>query len=172
MKTRIANALVILGAASRLLPHPPNFTSVNAVGLYGGAKLQGWRAYLVPLVCMLITDPVMGAIYGFQPFSRVTPFIYASLLLNVWLGQRFLKSASISRMFGVGLVASTQFYLITNFATWLFGNLYPHTVSGLAICYIAALPFFAWNTAGTFVYTAGLFGVDALLARRIGSETA
>jgi hypothetical protein len=172
MKTRIANVLVIVGVASRLLPHPPNFTSVNAVGLYGGSRLQGWRGYLVPLVCMLITDPVMGAMYGFQPFSLVTPFIYASLLVNVWLGQRFLSRVSAGRMFTLGLIASAQFYLISNFATWWLGSLYPHTFAGLGVCYIAALPYLAWNVAGTLVYSAGLFGADALLARRFAPETA
>jgi hypothetical protein len=172
MKTRIANALVILGVASRLLPHPPNFTSVNAVGLYGGSRLQGWRGFLVPLVCMLITDPIMGAIYGFTPFSPITPFIYASLLANVWLGQRFLANASVGRVAGLSFVASAQFYLVTNFAVWWFSNMYPHTLAGLGSCYLAALPFFAWNVVGTWVYSAGLFGVDALLVRRLGAARA
>ena len=29
----------------RLVPHPPNFSSVGALGLFGGARLRAWHAF-------------------------------------------------------------------------------------------------------------------------------
>src|SRR5258705_6339337 len=52
--------LIVLAAASRLLPHPPNFAPVAAIGLFAGA-LSGRRVgWLVPLVALLLSDLVLG----------------------------------------------------------------------------------------------------------------
>ena len=67
----LALSLVVLGTLSRLLPHPPNMTAVGAASLFSGARLRGWQALLVPLACMLVTDPILGFVYGFRPFSGV-----------------------------------------------------------------------------------------------------
>ena len=43
--------LIVLAALTRLLPHPPNFSPVEAIALFGGAYFaaRGW-ALVVPLV--------------------------------------------------------------------------------------------------------------------------
>src|SRR4051812_7984177 len=92
-KEKLSHALVAVGALSRLLPHPPNMTAVGAFGVFSGRKLKSAEAYLLPLACMLITDPLLAAIYGFAPFSWITPFIYASLLINVFIGRNLATSA-------------------------------------------------------------------------------
>ena len=45
-------ALIFIAALSRVLPHPPNFSPIEAVALFGGAYFakRHW-ALLVPLVC-------------------------------------------------------------------------------------------------------------------------
>ena len=43
-------AMILAAALSRLVPHPPNLSSVAAVALFGGAYLADKRlAFLVPL---------------------------------------------------------------------------------------------------------------------------
>jgi len=164
----LASSLVILGVVARLLPHPPNATPVGAAGLFSGARLRGWQAYLVPLVIMAITDPILGRIYGFHAWNWVTPFVYGSFLLNVWIGRSLRRSQSPWRIGGATLLASLQFFLVTNFGVWAVGggHWYPHTLAGLASCYWLGLPFLSRTLLGDLAYAAVLFGVHGWLTRR------
>ena len=61
--------------------------------------------------------------------------------------------------------ASVLFFVTTNFATWAEGQLYPMTWSGLATCYVMAIPFF-WNTlAADLLGTCVLFGLGPVFER-------
>ena len=77
----VAMTLVVLGAVARLVPHPWNFAPVGGMSLFAGARLRGWWAWALPIVLMAITDPLLGG------YSRATPFIYLSFLINVWMGR-------------------------------------------------------------------------------------
>ena len=105
----LAIGLTVVGILARLVPHAPNFTPVGGVSLFAGGRLSGWKAYLLPLVLMLVTDPLVGG-YSFD-----TPFVYASFLIYVWIGTR-LRSTQSPAAFGAAAVAgSVQFFIITNF---------------------------------------------------------
>ena len=43
----LAIVMTVLAALLRLAPHPPNFSPIGGVALFGGARLRGWQAYLV-----------------------------------------------------------------------------------------------------------------------------
>lgn len=165
----LALSLVILATFSRLLPHPPNMTAVGAASLFSGARLRSWQAYLVPLACMLLTDPFLGFVYGFRPFSQVTPFVYASFLVNVWLGRRLTGTTRPARIGLYACLGTLQFFLVSNFGVWAMGggHAYPHTLAGLAACYVAALPFFGRMLVADVGYAAVLFGLQAWLSRRV-----
>jgi hypothetical protein len=165
-----ALSLTTLGAIARLLPHPPNFAPVGAMSLFAGARLPVWQAYLVPLVLMAITDPIMAAVYGVPAYSKFQIFIYTSFLISVWLGRRLRNSESASCIAAVTVVNSIQFFLITNFGSWLWFNDYPRTAAGLAACYTAAIPFFGWTLASDLVYTGVLFGLYAWLTRTVATQ--
>ena len=51
------SGLIVLAALSRLLPHPPNFSPVEAIALFGGAYFasRAW-AVVVPLVGMFLSE--------------------------------------------------------------------------------------------------------------------
>ena len=164
-----ALSLTVLGAAARLLPHPPNFAPVGATSLFAGARLPRWQAYLIPMALLAVTDPILSPLYGFKPYSKYLLFSYASFLISVWLGRRLRNTESISRIAAVTVVNSIQFYLITNFGSWLWFQGYPHTAAGLASCYVAAIPFFGWTLASDVLYTAVLFGLYAWLSRTVAS---
>jgi len=108
-----------------------NFAPVGSLSLYAGGRLRGWQAYLLPLVLMAATDPLVGG------YSIATPFIYFSFLINVWIGSRLRSTESPLRIGAAVVVASVQFFLISNFGAWL-GSFatYPHTLGGLVSCYI------------------------------------
>lgn len=170
-----ALALTVLGALLRVLPHPPNFAPIGGTGLFSGARLRGWQAYLVPLVAMLVTDPIRSAMAGHYPaYSSMTVVIYASLMVYVFLGRTLMRdSNSPGRIALVTLLGSTQFFLITNFFVWLGSEMeYPHTFTGLMACYTAAVPFFQSTVIGDLFYTGVLTVAYLVLSRRLSSSHA
>ncbi|HVI05235.1 MAG TPA: DUF6580 family putative transport protein [Sphingomicrobium sp.] len=169
--SRIAALLfAIVGAAIlRLVPHPPNFTPIDAMALFSGAYL-GRRAlaFLAPLGALLLSDALLGFYTGMQ-------FQYLSVALIVVLGWVALSRVSVVRLGLAAVAGSVLFFAITNFGTWLTSGLYPHSLNGLAACYVAAIPFYRNTLAGDLFYAALLFGgfrVAELLVPRIASGEA
>ena len=155
----LALGLTVVSGIARLLPHPPNFTPVGSMSLFAGARLPGWVAYLLPLLVMIVTDPLVGG------YSRASLFIYASFMINVWIGRRLQRSESPIRIGAAAFICSLQFFLVSNLATFLFQ--YPRTVAGFVDCYTLALPFFGRTLAGDLTFTALLFGLHAWLSRTV-----
>ena len=164
----LAITLIVLAALLRLLPHPPNFTPVGGLALFGGARIRGWQAYLVPLAVMLITDPIRSLMEGHYPaYSWATLVIYGCFLINVSLGRVFLqRSASVQRLAYVTALGSLQFFLFTNLPSWWSDPIYGHTLAGLSACYLAALPFFGRTLLGDLFYSGLLFSAYAVFTRR------
>ena len=168
----LALGLTVAAALLRLVPHPPNFAPIGSVALFGGAKLKGWQAYVVPLLAMLVTDPIRSWMEGgFAPYSWFTLVTYSSFLISVVLGRLFLRQTnSVPRIASVAFLGSLQFYLITNFAVWAGAHtLYAHTWAGLVECYVAALPFFGRTVLADLFYTGVLFTAYALLSRKLAT---
>lgn len=155
--------LILIAAFSRILPHPPNFTPIMALALFGGAVLEDKRwAFLVPLAAMWISDLAIGA-------HALQPLVYVSLALAVCMGFRLRDRRFVSIATGA-FASSVLFFLVTNFGVWVSGLLYPPTFEGLLGCYIAALPFFQNTLWGTLSYSAILFGGLALIDRLVRKE--
>lgn len=170
----IAFTLTVAAAFLRLAPHPPNFAPVGGVALFGGARLRGWQVYVIPVLAMLVTDPILSHMAGYSAYSWSTAVIYCCFLINVLLGRAFLRnSMSPARIATVAALGSAQFYLFTNLYEWWAGmSHYPHTIGGLATCYIAALPFFGRTVMADLFYSAILFSAHALLTRKLHRESA
>lgn len=164
----VALSLAVLGTMARLIPHPPNFAPVGAASVFAGARLPAWQAYLVPVVIMAATDPILNAMNGLAPFTISQLFIYSSLLISVWLGRRLRATESAWRIGAIVLLASTQFFVISNLPSWF--RWYPHTFAGLASCLATALPFFERTLASDVVFSALLFGMHFVLSRTVAGR--
>jgi hypothetical protein len=152
---------IVAAAALRLVPHPPNFSPIDAMALFSGAYL-GRRslAFVAPLAALLLSDLVLGFYAGMA-------FVYASVALVVLIGW-WVSSRRTALRIGVGALAgSVAFFVITNFGMWLLSGFYPLTSAGLAACFLAAIPFFQNTVAGDLFYTILLFGGFALLERAV-----
>src|SRR5437016_2796255 len=108
-------SLIVLGAASRLLPHPANVTPVTAMALLGGAYLEGAWAYLLPLGILALSDAFLG-------FHSTVPFVYAGFLLAARLG-RGLDRSGAAPIAGMTLAGSSAFFVLSNFGVWAVGGL-------------------------------------------------
>tara|TARA_R110002049_G_scaffold285698_4_gene467120 strand:- start:299561 stop:300088 length:528 start_codon:yes stop_codon:yes gene_type:complete len=153
-------ALVLLVAASRFLPHPPNVACVCALSLFAGCYLQGRKAYLVPLSVLLLSD-MIGQLMGIpgKGFYTAAPMIavYGGALAAIPLGRLLRSDKKWWKVPAASVTASTAFFLISNFGVWL-GPWYPTTGAGLVACYANAIPFYGYTLAGDLVYTTLLFG--------------
>jgi hypothetical protein len=155
--------MVLSAAFSRLIPHPPNMTSVTAVALFGGAYLSDRRlAFLVPLTALFLSDIVLG-------FYHHMEVVYSSFALIVCIGLWLQTHRTALNVAGAAVASSVLFFLTTNFGVWLFDSLYPRTLDGLIACYVAAIPFFRNTLQGDVLYTVMLFGGFALLERQFSA---
>ena len=167
-------AMIVAAALSRLLPHPPNFSPLEAIALFGGAYFasRAW-AVLVPMAAMLLSDVVLaafnGGTYSFGSYFASTSFwlVYGCIALSTMLGFGLRGTVGGTRVLGYSLLGSLLFFLVTNFGAWLGSSMYPQTGAGLAAAYAAGIPFFKWTVLGTLSYSALLFGGFALLRRQV-----
>lgn len=152
--------MILLAAASRLIPHPPNFAPITAMALFGGAYFSDKRlAFVVPLTAMFLSDVVIG-------LHTLMPVIYGSFTLIVCVGLWLRKRRQWLPIAGAALASSFLFFILTNFGVWAIGSFYPKTIAGLMACYTAAIPFFQNTLLGATVYTTILFGSFALAEKR------
>ncbi|MFQ3591846.1 MAG: DUF6580 family putative transport protein [Gemmataceae bacterium] len=150
-------AMIAAAALARLIPHPPNFTPIGAMALFGGACFADRRlAFLLPLAAMFLSDLLLG-------LHVLIPVVYGSFAVNVLLGRWLRSRRTLVNTATVTLLGSIQFFVVTNFACWLLW--YPHTLAGLTACYIAAIPFFHNTLLGDAVCATALFGGLALAER-------
>ncbi len=152
---------IVAAAALRLLPHPPNFSPIAAMALFGGAHFsRNPLAFAAPLAAMLLSDAVIG-------FHAGVPFVYGGIALTVLLGWAIRTRLSPVSVGLAALASSVLFFALTNFGVWLTSGMYPQTLSGLAACFVAAIPFFQNTAAGDLFYSGLLFGGFALLERSV-----
>jgi hypothetical protein len=160
---------VLLRVAPRLLLSPEtnyvwNLMPVGALGLFVGVRLRSPVAYLVPPAAMLAADLLLWkplADRGLPAFSLLTPIIYLSFALNVLIGRLLRPTSSPAWVIPLAVLTSLQFFLTSNFAVWALGHgqTYPHTLSGLLLCFEMALPFYQNTLAGDLLYSAVFFGL-------------
>lgn len=152
-------AIILAAAATRLIPHPPNVTSIAAIALFGGAYFSDkWFAFVVPLSALFLSDLFIG----FYPHME---FVYVSFALVVCIGIWLQKRRTILAVGGATFASSLLFFLMTNFGVWYFQSLYPKTLDGLLSCYVAGLPFFENSVQGDLIFSAVLFGSFTLLEK-------
>ncbi len=139
---KLTLCVIAVLCASRFIPHPPNFTSLIALGFYIPA-IFGLRFIPSILIALLISDIFLG-------FHSTMFFTFFSLTLIGFLSIIF-KNKSINRLAG-SLLGALLFFIITNFGVWLSGY-YGLTLQGLITCYILAIPFFYGTALSTLIYS-------------------
>ncbi|MEW6610144.1 MAG: DUF6580 family putative transport protein [Patescibacteria group bacterium] len=173
--------LILIGASARLLPHAPNFTPIAALALFGAVYLRRRDSFWVPLVAMLLSDMLIGFYHPLIMVSVYGSFVLAGLIgirlrrfRNVIPNQNLPRTEIRGRgsrnkknqlqgwwphVLGASLTSSMLFFLITNWAVWAWGGLYPKTITGLMMSYWMALPFFRNTLLGDVFYACLFFGI-------------
>ena len=135
-------------AASRFIPHPPNFTSLIALSFYIPAVF-GIRYAIVVVFALLFTDLIIG-------FHSTMLFTSGSVFL-IGLISKFFNKSILFRISGA-IMGAVIFFLVSNFGVWLGGS-YGYNLSGFLNCYILALPFFGNTLVSTILFSAIIEGI-------------
>ena len=139
---KISLGIFAILAASRFIPHPPNFTSLLALSFYVPAIL-GLRYLPALLISFIVTDFFIG-------FHSSTLFTWGSIVFIGLLSQYFVKTFTL-RISGA-LVGACLFFIVTNFGVWSLGS-YGYSLEGFITCYILAIPFFTQSIVSTLFFS-------------------
>lgn len=145
--------LITLGFIARLLPHPANFAPISAIALFAALYLPRRYSLIIPTLAMFVSDVFIG-FYSLPIMIAV----YASFIIMGLIGLLVRKNKKFSTILSGTLIGSILFFLITNFAVWMFGTMYSHNFSGLLDSYIAAIPFFRNSLLGDLFYCGIMIG--------------
>lgn len=138
----ICVGIFIVLAASRFIPHPPNFTSLIALSFYVPALL-GMRYVPAVVISFAITDFIIG-------YHSGTHWTWGSVLIIGFISSYFTRDLFF-RLFGA-VFAGVIFFIITNFGVWTSG-MYGYTFKGLLNCFVLAVPFFTYTLISTLIYS-------------------
>ena len=151
---KISFGIFIVLAASRFIPHPPNFTSLIALSFYVPLFL-GKRFIPALLICFIITDIFIG-------FHTIVVFTWGSIIIISLTSYLFQKNIYM-RIIGA-ICGSLVFYIISNFGVWSLGS-YGYSFDGLLICYIAAIPFYTNTLISTIIYSTLIEAINTVYKR-------
>lgn len=162
IRFKVVLGMVLAAALVRLLPHPPNFTPIGAMALFGAARFRDWRVgFLAPLAVLTLSQFAIRSFYLF-------PVIVLAFMVISCIGLFLRRRSGVLTVSVAVLSGSVIFFLVTNFAVWAAGG-YPRTPGGLMLCYTAGIPFF-WNTlGGDALYAAILFGGLAVAEKKFSA---
>ena len=127
---------------SRLIPHPPNFTSTIAIAFYLPA-LFGIKYIIVATTAFIVCDLIIG-------LHPLILFTWLGLILVGLISQAFTKY--YLRVPGV-MIGCLVFFFVSNFGVWLFSDMYSKDLPGLIQCYIMGLPFLQNSLIGSLLFS-------------------
>ena len=82
--------ILVVALLSRFLPHPPNFTPILAIALFGGAIFKSKKiALAVPIAAVFISDLVLG-------LHESIIAVYLCLGVFMYMGMKLNRKSSKS----------------------------------------------------------------------------
>ena len=171
LQTGVLSIIILLAAFTRIMPHPPNFSPMAAIGLFGAAHFaKKWQAFFIPLIGIWISDLVINNYVYSSSSSNIVWFYsgfywqYISYILIIFAGLFiFNRGISITKTVGGMISSSGIFFLVSNFGVWAGGTMYPKNFGGLITCYAAGIPFIHNTIISDVLFTTVLFGAYYLL---------
>lgn len=172
--------LIIAAAFTRLFPHPPNFTAIGAMAIFGGSVIKDKKvALLLPIAALLLSDVCLHLFTSTKGFYGTGQFFVYSAFLIITALAFFIKKRNVTNIAFASIWSSVIFFVVSNFGTWISSNFYPKTFAGLGACFAAAVPFYKNEFFGNFVlnsfmstvfYSVILFSAYTIMERRAGIQ--
>jgi len=162
-----AYLLIVVAVLSRVIPHAwMNFTAVGAGLLYFGAR-RPLREMALPVLSLMATDYYLTVFAYRYPWHTSAYLItwawYAAAVVLGWILLR--RQVTVTRVIGATVLASTSFFIVSNYAMWFGGTIYPHTMAGLGACYVAGLAFYRNDVLSTVLIAGLAFGMPVAVRK-------
>lgn len=157
----ILPCILIFGVALLRLEvtHPYNLIPIFSCLLFISATRPTMEFVLVLSVLVGVDIFLTAHRYGY-PLAIDAVVTWAWYLIVMLIGSGILRSSSAGlRVAACSLLASFSFFLVSNFAVWVAWQMYPKTLAGLGMCYVAALPFFRNSLTSELCCSLLLFGL-------------
>jgi hypothetical protein len=174
--------LVLIASLYRIVPNRPmGFAPQIAMAIFAGSVITNRKAsFLLPLLSMFISDLFYQVLFtnglthisGFYS-GQLTNYILIGLVTVV--GFMVKKDNVRSIVYGA-VFGATAYFIASNLLVWLSGGLdinnmpYAKSLSGLAYCYAAAIPFYRASIYATLLFSGVLFGGYYLVNRYVLSK--
>ena len=147
--------LVGVGVLGRLWQPAYGVSPLVGIALCAGALFPSTLvAATVPVAALAASNLTLpgGGSYGSWAMAAI---VYGAFGWPVLMGG-FVRKHRLLGAVGGALAGSLAFFVITNAAHWWLTTDYPHSASGLAECFVAALPFYRWMPVGDLVWSVAL----------------
>ena len=175
----VAAGVFRLLTASGTLTPLTNFTPLGAMALFGGCYYQDkWKAYLVPLLTLWLTDILLNRFLFFHSwvfFYDGFAWVYGSFAFMVLIGH-YIKKVSFKSVVLSALAGALVHWLVSDMGVWLGGGMdittglpYTRDWHGLMMCYYLAIPFMKNLLIGNLVFGTLLFGSFEWMQKRFPS---
>jgi len=140
-------SIIFILVLSRLLPHPHNFTPIIAATVISSYLFKNiYLSLIILFSSMFLSDLIIGLYSNFI-------FTYFALFLILIIQSQIIKKITFKNLYIYCLIASTIFFITTNFSVWMFSNLYEKSFDGLIYCYFLAIPFFTNTVLSTIFFS-------------------
>jgi len=125
---------------------PWNFSPVYAICFCAGVYFKGWRAWLVPVGFMFVSD-VLVNYFHYRPmgFSVFTPHMYGTYALYLGLaalGWSISERARPTTLIVGGALGACGFFFVSNALAWLSNPIYAKSWVGLVQSFTTGEPGF------------------------------
>jgi hypothetical protein len=141
-----------------------NFSPLGAMAVFSGAYFnKSWKALSFPLLTLFLSDLILS----FTVFSSLRNgflyggwyWTYGAFILMTLSSRWLIRKISVQAVFGAVLLAVFIHWIVTDFGVWMGSTIYAQTLTGYALCLVAAIPFELNLLAGTVLYSVLLFGI-------------
>ena len=162
--------IVALAIAARFIPGAANFSPVYAGLLFGGVYLKKRDSIWFPVLLLAGSDLLVNALLYQMPFQWMQTLNWVGFAAIVMVGWWLQKRVTMRNVLIASVAGPSVFFLISNFAVWIGGGMYPPTFGGLAACFVAAVPFYGNSLISGVLFSGILFGAYGFYRRRAHSR--
>lgn len=112
----------------------PNFQPLPALFLCSMVFLRGAKAWALPVLAWLASNPIASMLQGYYPFASGggTSLAFLTVLgITALAAGPLRKSPSPALMLGAGVLTALLFHLVTNTFIWAVDPTYAKSLEGL-----------------------------------------
>lgn len=162
--------IIALAIAARFIPGTVNFSPVYAALLFGGVYLKKRDSLWFPVILLAASDILLNTLVYHTAIGWMLSLDWVGFAAIAVIGWRLRNRVTVRNVLVASIAGASVFFLISNFAVWIGGGLYPLTFGGLAACFAAAIPFYGNSLISAVLFTGILFGAYEYYLRKAHSH--